>query len=229
MELSGDFIESVSTWLWAPDDFRWYCGVLAFWVSIVAYVPLARDTLRGTSHPKRETWLIWTVLGALSASSTIYEGATYSADFALARVLGSGAILALCISHGRGRFLTRLDETVLLLCGVGILVWYHTDSAVFALALSIGLSALAAVPTVIKCVRAPNTESIATWWLSLVAAVLGVAAVGDLNPVLLAYPAYLCALFAALISATLIGRNRGRQRLINARVIVPVDSQSNLI
>jgi hypothetical protein len=212
-----------------PVDFQWYCGVFAFWCSVVAYVPLARDTLRGTSHPSRETWLIWTVLGAISAFSSIYEGATYSADFGLARVLGSGAILMLAIRHGRGRLLTRLDETVMLLCAGGLVVWYCTDSAVFALALSIGLSALAGLPTVMKCLRAPNTESIATWWLSLFASLLAVAAVGRPDPVLLAYPVYLCVLFSALIAATLIGRTRGRDRKPETGIVVQGGSQSTPI
>ncbi len=207
-----------------PLEFQWFCGILAFWGSVLAYLPLARDTLRGNSHPSRETWLIWTVLGAISASSSIYEGATNSAAFGLARVLGSGAILALALYYGRGRLLTRLDESVMLLCAGGLVVWYCTDSAVFALALSIGLSALAGLPTVIKCVRAPNTESIATWWLSLAASLLAVAAVGRVDPVLLAYPVYLCVLFGALITATLVGRTLGQARTQEARAVVRADA-----
>jgi len=188
-------------------------GAVAFALAVLAFVPLVRDTLRGVSYPHRATWLIWAVLASISAGASIYEGASVTALFSLTQAAGSILIFLLSLRYGLGPVATWVDMGALAICAIGVGVWYVTSDAVMALTISIGMSALGGTLTLAKCLRAPQSETSATWWLSLAAALCACAAVGEADAVLLAYPAYLAGLYASLILAMSAGRALQGRRL----------------
>lgn len=83
-----------------------------------------------------------------------------------------------------------------------------TETAVYALAITISVSLLGGSATVLKAWRVPHSEILSTWVLSMFGALFAVAAVGKLDLVLLAYPMYLLTLNAGIAGATLLGRAR---------------------
>ena len=98
---------------------------------------------------------------------------------------------------------------MLSLAGLGLALWAATDTAVYALAISITVSLLGGVVTVAKAYAAPHSETISMWLLSFVASAMALAAVGRVDPVLMAYPAYLLVLNGAIVLAILAGRAKG--------------------
>ena len=51
---------------------------------------------------------------------------------------------------GVGRFLNRTDYLILAAAGVGLLLWYFTENAAYALAITISISLLGGSVTVTK-------------------------------------------------------------------------------
>ena len=137
--------------------------------------------------------------------------------FAGAQVSGTILVFLLSIGLGRGAYLSRLDERVLWLALIGLVVWYFTETAVYALALTITISLLGGVLTVVKAYRAPQSETPATWCFSLLGSLCAVTAIGAGEPVLLAYPLYLLVLNASIVIAIALGR-AAQQRESRARI-----------
>ena len=183
-------------------------GILSGVLSTFAYLPYIRDTIAGRTQPQRASWLIWSVLGSIAFLSQVYEGAGSSLWFAGVQVSGTVAVFLLSIRLGVGGFLKRADCAVLAAAAFGLILWYFTEDAVYALAITITISLLGGGVTVAKAYLAPESETLATWFLSFVASACAMASVGAVEPVLLAYPAYLFALNGAIVAAILLGRTR---------------------
>ncbi len=183
-------------------------GITSAVLSCFAYVPYVLDTIAGRTHPQRASWLIWSVLGSIALGSQIFEGAGPSLWFAAIQVGGTALIFLMSITRGNGTFLRRTDGFVLAAAGIGLVLWALTDTAVYALAITITISLLGGVVTVRKAYLFPHTETLAMWFTSFIAAGFAIAAVGAWNWVLLAYPLYLLVLNGAIVGAMLHGRTR---------------------
>ena len=175
-------------------------------LSTYAYFPYALDTLAGRTRPQRASWLIWSVLGSIAVASQFVEGATHSLWFAATQVAGTIVIFLFSVRRGAGCYLRGIDAWVLLLAGLGIALWLATDHAVYALGISISISLLGGLCTVRKAYLHPESETLRTWLASFFAAGCALVAVGRVDPVLMAYPAYLLVLNGAIVTAMLIGR-----------------------
>ena len=180
-------------------------GLVAGVLSIIAYAPYIRDTIAGTTRPDRACWLIWAVLASISGASNLYEGASVSLFFIGVQVLGTLIIFVLSIWRGAGQYLSRENGIILGVSAVGLVSWYLTDSAVYALAISISVSALGGMGTIRKAYLDPGSETQSTWLISSAAALLGVVSVGAADPVLLAYPVYLLVLYLGIVVAMWLG------------------------
>ncbi len=183
-------------------------GIASAVLSICAFVPYIRDILKGRTQPQRASWLIWSVLGSIALASQIYEGATQSLWFAAIQVGGTIAVLLLAITFGAGRFLLRGDIYVLMAAALGLVLWMLTDTAVYALSITITISLLGGVMTCKKAYRDPNSETLSKWVWAFFASVCAIGAVGQFDPVLMAYPAYVFILNGAIISSIHLGRAR---------------------
>lgn len=181
-------------------------GLTSGVLSTFAFLPYIFDTLAGRTRPQRASWLIWSILGTIAFFSLIYEGATHSLWFVGVQVASTIVIFTLSVCFGFGRFLTRGDTIILMAAAVGLLLWAYTDTAVYALAITISISLLGGSTTVIKAYRDPDSETISTWLLSALASICAVLAVGQSDWVLLAYPLYLCTLSGAIVVAMVLGR-----------------------
>lgn len=185
-----------------------FFGVLSGLLSALAFLPYIRDTLRGASQPLRSSWLIWSVLASISFASQVAEGAGASLWFAGTQTAGTVAVMLLSIRRGTGSYLRGSDGLVLLGAAVGLWLWAVTDAPAWALVISISISLMAGSVTVRKAYERPQTETLATWVLSLAGACCAIASVGTLTPALLAYPVYLLLLNGAIVLAILMGRAR---------------------
>ena len=186
-----------------------YLGILSGILSTFAYVPYVIDTLARRTTPQRASWLIWSVLGSIAFFSQLYEGAEASLWFAGAQVTGTIVVFLLSIWLGVGGFLDRRDCMILLCALVGLVLWYFTETAVYALAITISISLMGGSVTVLKAFRDPDSETIATWILSFATSICAIFSVETLSWVILAYPLYLFVLNGAIVGAILLGRMRG--------------------
>ena len=200
------------TWIDAPSVQAAF-GAIATVLSIVAFLPYMLHTLRGRTRPHRACWLIWSVLAVISFFSQLYEGATTSLGFAAAQAGCTALIFLLAVVRGQGTFMSRADAMVLSVAGIGLVLWYLTESAAYALMISITISLMGGMLTVQKTYWFPDSETMATWAMSFVAACFAILAIGSTDWLLLAYPIYLFVLNGAVVGAWALGSlPRARQR-----------------
>ncbi len=183
-------------------------GVLSGIISTFAYLPYIRDTIAGRTQPQRASWLIWSVLGSIAFFSQVYEGAGASLWFAGVQVSGTIAVFLLSIFLGVGGFLSRRDCAVLICAAMGLVIWYFTETAIYALIITISISLLGGAVTVVKAYQDPDSETMSTWLLSFIAATCAIVSVGTPDGVILAYPLYLFTLNGAIVGAMVLSRMR---------------------
>jgi len=189
-------------------EMRAICAFVAFMLTCIAYLPYYADTLAWRTRPQRASWLIWGVLSTISFASQVTEGATTSLVFAGIQCAGTLGIMALATSRGIGGFLNRRDRPVLLAAGAGLVAWYLTDDAAWALCISCSISLIGGTVTVAKAYRYPQSETLPFWFTSFVASLFAIGSVGGWDPILLMYPVYLMTLKGSVVVAILLGRQR---------------------
>lgn len=175
-------------------------GVASAIVGLIAYPPYLRDMFRGTTHPERASWFIWTVLSGIALASQIAEGATWSLLMTAANTLGVATIFVLSLKFGSGGLAKRdIISLIIAACGLGL--WAVTHQPVVALMIVIAVDAAGAWLTVYKAHKDPASETLSTWIIDCISNALGLLAVGSLKASLLLYPAYLLIANAAVVFA----------------------------
>lgn len=182
-------------------------GILSGVLSGLSYLPYIKDIFLRTTKPERASWLIWSILGSIAFFSQFAEGATWSLYLTGIDTLGVIIIFLLSIKYGVGG-LTKKDIIALIAAGIGLLLWYLTNQAVIALLMTMLIDAAGAILTVIKSYEHPETETLTTWTIISIAAILGMLSVGEINFVLLAYPFYIFLANFAVVLAILAGRKQ---------------------
>lgn len=181
-------------------------GIMSGVLSTFAYLPYIIDTIARRTNPQRASWLIWSVLGSIAFFSQVFEGAGASLWFAGVQVSGTLIVFLLSIWLGVGGFLDRTDAFVLGTAATGLVLWYFTDTAAYALAITIAISLLGGTVTVAKAFRNPDSETMSTWAISFTASLCAIAAIGRPDWILLAYPLYLLTLNGSIVVAIVLGR-----------------------
>ena len=182
-------------------------GILAGLISIIMYIPYVRDILKGTTKPERASWLIWSVLGLIAVTSQLSKGATDSIWMTVAQSTGTIIIFLLSIKCGFGG-LARRDFIALVAAGTGLCLWFLTNDAIYALAITIVIDGIGAFLTALKSYEFPDSETVITWVLGLTSAVLGTISVGRIDPILMAYPIYVFLANSSVLLGIYLGFRR---------------------
>ena len=130
------------------------------------------NTVKGKVKPNRVTFLLWSVVPFIAFFAQIRQGVglealmTFSAGF-----LPLTVFIASFVNKQAEWKVTRFD----LLCGIlsvaGLVLWMITKVGNVAIFFSIVADGLAAIPTIVKAYRYPDTE-IAWPWIATVAGVI---------------------------------------------------------
>ena len=203
-----DLIAGYQNFLFDPAYRLQNLGIASAILSSMAFLPYIIDTIARRTQPVRSSWLVWSVLSVIAFWGQVYEGASASLWFSAIQFAGTVLVFLLSILIGAGRYMKTSDYFVLAAAAGGIGLWYMTDSAVYALAITIGISLLGGIPTVLGAYREPEKETMAMWFVSLFASVSAIFSVGKLDWVLLAYPLYLFTMYGAIVGAMMLGRVR---------------------
>lgn len=182
-------------------------GFAAGILAMIAYVPYIRDILKGDAKPERTSWFIWVVLAIIAFVSQLAEGARSSLWFTGLDSLGAAAIFVLAVKFGVGGF-SRRDKIALLAAGAGLVLWFLTRHAAFALLMTIIIDASGTTLTVLKTYEQPETETYTMWVVVTIAAVLTMVSVGRISVVVMVYPLYIFLANFAVVVAKFAGTRR---------------------
>jgi hypothetical protein len=164
------------------------CGEVAGVLSLIAYAPYARATVRNAAQPNRATWIIWSLVGGLLFASYNAAAGGASRWVPLADTLGPAIIATLALRYGKGGW-TPLDAGCLVLAGCSVIGWALTGSPMVALGINVVLAFLGAVPTFRSVYLYPDAEPALVWRLFLFSNLLNLLAIerGSFSSV---YPVY---------------------------------------
>ena len=170
-------------------------------------VPYIRDIFNKVTQPERASWFIWTVLGFIAFFSQWAKGATDSLWLTAGQTIAVLAIFFLSIKYGVGG-LTKRDVKALVAAGVGLILWWLTSEALYALLIVIGIDSIGSYLTMLKAYQDPESETFSTWVMSGTSGIFGALAVGSPDPTLLAYPVYIIIANYTIVGAIILGRKK---------------------
>jgi hypothetical protein len=134
--------------------------VLGALCSIAGSARYVAHTLRGTTVPNRVTWALWAVAPLMAFTAELSKGVGLAALLTLTIAFGPAVIFAASFTKGAAPWRpSRFDITCGVLSVAGLVAWRLTGDGNAAIALGLAADAMAAVPTVTKAIRAPETES----------------------------------------------------------------------
>ena len=128
------------------------------------------ETIKGTAKPNRITWLLWFIFPMLAFFAQITQGVGIISWVSFVSGFTPLLIFIASFFNKKAYWKTRpLDYVCFAAAIVGISLWAITDNANLAILFAIIADIFAAAPTLIKCIKQPQTES----WIAY-----GISAVG---------------------------------------------------
>ena len=157
-------------------------------------------TLRGRVQPNRVTWFLWALAPMIAFAAELQQGVGLQSI--LTFMVGFGPLLILIASFVGRRStwkLTRFDMTCGVLSLLGLALWAVTRHGDVAIIFSILADGLAAVPTIVKAYRDPESESSLVFSLACVNSLLTLATVDTWTLGHIGFPIYIFLVSAILV------------------------------
>lgn len=174
--------------------------IISIFVSLSGSTAYIVNTLKGKTKPNRVSWFLW------AAAPLIGTGAAISSDadiWATVRIFLAGFIpLVVLISSFVNKQsywkLTAFDFTCGLWSVLALAVWLLTDSPEAAILFAATADGLAALPTLIKSWKYPETETGWTFMAGFIATLLVLPSIPNWNIENSAFQIYLLTVNALL-------------------------------
>lgn len=166
-----------------------FAGVIVQLIGVSFYI---KATLNGSTKPNRVTWLLWSIAPLIAASAAFSDGVRLSAVPVF--MSGFGPLLVFLASFVNKNSYWKLEKFDYL-CGffsiIALLLWWITKNPVVAIIFAIISDFFAAIPTLIKSWKYPETETVSVFICAIFNALTSFVAIKMWNFTSLAFPIYL--------------------------------------
>ncbi len=174
-----------------------FLGAAVQLVGIFLYI---KETLAGDTKPNRITWLMWAVAPLIATAAAIADGVTWAVIPVF--MAGFGPLLILAASFVNRNSYWKL-ETFDYFCGacsvLALVFWWLTQEPNIAIIFAIASDGFAAIPTLIKSWKYPETETTHAYTAGLFSALTSFAAIKTWSFSSYAFPAYLVIVTISII------------------------------
>jgi hypothetical protein len=181
-----------------------FAGAAAQLIGIFFYI---KETVRGKTKPNRVTWLMWSVAPLIASVAAFSDGVRWAVLPVF--MAGFAPLLVFIASFVNPKSYWKL-ETFDYICGacsvLALVLWALTKEPLIAIIFSIASDGFAAIPTIIKSWKYPDTESVEAYTTGLFNALTSFFALKTFSIAELAFPIYLALLSLLLITAVYKGR-----------------------
>lgn len=151
------------------------------------------DTIRGKTKPNRITWFLWALAPMIAFGAMVGQGVSVVGGL-MTFMVGFGPLLVFVSSFVNRKSvwkITRFD----IICGslslVGLGLWFVTRTGDIAIAFSIMADGLAALPTLVKAFKEPETESYLVFLLGTISALITLLAAKAWDFTHIGFPLYI--------------------------------------
>lgn len=149
-------------------------------------------TIKGKVKPNKVTWFLWAFAPFVVVAAQIKQGVGLSSLMTVAAaIIPIFIFLASFLNKKSYWKVTTFD----LICGAlaltGLVLWGITQVGNWAILLGVASDALAAVPTIVKSYKAPETENYQVYLFNGAATVITILSIKQWDFAHLAFPTYL--------------------------------------
>lgn len=166
-----------------------YVGLL---LSIYGSLDYLIKTVKGEVKPNRVTWFLWAVIPFIAFAAELQKGVGIQSI--LTFIVGFNPIVIFTASFLNKKSYWQIGPLDII-CGIlsviAILLWLITKEANVAIILAIIADALAALPTVIKSFKYPETETPFPYFLFMTNALLVTLTIKSPTLAHLGFPVYI--------------------------------------
>ncbi len=177
------------------------------------------DTIKGKVQPNKVSWLLWSIAPLIAFSAMVQQGVglqslvTFIVGFVPLVIF-----IASFINKKATWEITKLDIICGILSLLGLGLWMFTQVGNIAIFFSIVADGLAAIPTIIKSYKHPQSESATVYSLGIINALIGVLTITTWNFETYGFPIYLLvvnSVFSFLIISKIGTRNIKKLKIEN--------------
>ena len=198
-------------------DWKAIAGVCAGIFSLLGFVPYIITICQGKTSPNRASWSIWASLGIVLAISNYSAGARETMWLLTAYAVCQITIAILSLKYGEGGW-NIFDRTCLLGAFISIVLWQLYDSPLIAIAISIAIDSLGALPTIKKSYLQPETEDLFSWMMFWTAGTLNIFALTQWSVELIAQPIYLFSFNSIVVALLWLPKLQGKEKIKGRRL-----------
>ncbi len=178
-----------------------FIGAVVQLLGIFSYM---KETLKGNTKPNRVTWLMWAIAPLIATFAAIADGVGWSVLPVF--MAGFGPLLVLTASFVNKNSYWKLG-TFDYLCGfcslLALALWAITKEPVVAIIFAIISDGFAAIPTLAKSWKHPETETLDAYTATLFSVLTSFTIIKTWNFSSLAFPIYLLIICILIIFAIL--------------------------
>lgn len=183
-----------------------YGGVILVSAGAFFYI---KDTLQGKNQPNRVTWLLWAIAPMIGTWAAVSNGVGISVlPVFMAGFVPFLIFLASFVNPKAYWKLERFDYVCGAFSLFVLVLWGVTHNPVATIAFAILSDALAAIPTIIKSWKYPESETAAPFILGSISLGVGFLVMKEWSFVELAFPVYLLLLNLVIVLAIVHTRKK---------------------
>lgn len=184
-----------------------YIVLVGAGIQLIGMSFYAKATISGEAKPNKVTWLMWSLAPLIGSAAAFYDGVRWAVLPVF--MSGFGPLLVFIASFLNSKSYWKLGKFDYL-CGIfsilALVLWGITKEPLVAIIFSIVSDGFAAVPTLIKSWKHPDTESVEAYTAGLLGTLTSFFALKTFSISELAFLIYLTLLYLLLIIAVYSGR-----------------------
>lgn len=166
-----------------------YLGILISFLGGLSYLI---DTLKGKAKPNKVTWFVWALAPLIAFGATVQQGV--GVQSLLTFIVGFNPLIIFMASFVNKKAYWKISKLDFLCGGLaifGLILWKITGTGNLAIFFSIVADAIAAIPTVTKSFRHPETENSNVFLGSAIASLITLLTIKIWRFEQFAFPAYI--------------------------------------
>lgn len=133
-------------------------AVIATIMAIIGNVPYLKDVITKRVQPHPYTWLVWTLVSAVTFFGQVVKGAGIGALPTGAAEIFTVIIFLFSLRYGF-KNITKTDTYFLIIALLGIIPWILTKDPTISVIIVVSIDLVAFIPTLRKTYTHPETET----------------------------------------------------------------------
>ena len=171
-------------------DYKIILAIIAISIGLSSYIPYFRSMISGATKPHAFSWLVWSVIAAITFAAQMTSGAGPGAWVSAAYTISCLIVFVFALRKGEKNIIF-LDWLSLVVAGISLFFWYLTNSPLLTVIIITIIDCVGYIPTIRKSYHAPYEENTSLYFWSGMSYVIALFAMNAysvitiLNPIVL--------------------------------------------